>query len=231
MTDDELLPGNEPTLNGKKLSQIYAEQMAHRLAANCFDIFEAAKAIAAQLGLDKNGEERLRVDMSQAAVDGKLTVRSPRGHDQYAPTKPPTTTYGFDSLVTPDDVNEWATVRRFLWRWQQPAPEQAPAMPAPVTAPATTTATHAPVVAVEPASDGPEPLPAVPNWKMLIQAEATALCLRLRKAGANPTKNSILNSMAQWCRDNDIRTDTQIIPSANYLRTHVLGGKHWNMPN
>ena len=102
--------------------------------------------------------------------------------------------------------------------------------PAPVaqTAPATDTAKPMPVAT---ASDGPAPLPAVPNWKMLIQAEADAHCLRLRKAGANPTKHSILDSMAQWCRDNNVMTDGNIFPSANYLRAHVLGGKHWEVPN
>jgi hypothetical protein len=90
------------------------------------------------------------------------------------------------------------------------------------------TATPAPMVA---ANDGPAPLPAVANWKMQIQAEATALVLRLRKSGANPTRHSILDTMAQWCRDNDVTTSTKINPSANYLRTHVLGGKHWEVPN
>jgi hypothetical protein len=96
------------------------------------------------------------------------------------------------------------------------------------TAPAQSPATPAPVVPalVEPNKAGP-----VANWKMQIQTEATALCLLLRKSGANPTRNSILDSMAKWCRDNNIRTDTKINPSANYLRTHVLGGKHWDVPN
>jgi hypothetical protein len=90
----------------------------------------------------------------------------------------------------------------------------------------TDAATPAPVVdAVEPAKVGP-----VANWRMQIQAEATAHCLRLRKSGANPTRHSILEPMAKWCRDNDIRTDTKINPSANYLRTHVLGGKYWDVP-
>lgn len=89
------------------------------------------------------------------------------------------------------------------------------------------TATPAPVVTV---SDGPAPS-TVSNWKMLVQAEATAHCLRLRKSGANPTKHSIVEAMATWCRDNDIRTETKIHPSANYLRTHVLGGKHWDVPH
>lgn len=72
---------------------------------------------------------------------------------------------------------------------------------------------------------------AEPNWKMRIQSEATALCLRLRKSGANPTRRSILGPMAEWCVKNKVKTDGNIIPSAGYLRTHVLGGKHWDVPN
>ena len=78
---------------------------------------------------------------------------------------------------------------------------------------------------VEHDKDGP-----VANWKMQIQTEATALCLRLRKSGANPTTNSIVDSMSKWCINNGIMTDGGIHPSANYLRTHVLGGKYWNVP-
>lgn len=88
----------------------------------------------------------------------------------------------------------------------------------------------APVVAVvelvETEKAGP-----IANWKMQIQAEATAFCLKLRQSGASPTKRSILDPMAKWCRDNNVKTDTKIFPSANYLRTHVLGGKHWDVPN
>ncbi len=86
----------------------------------------------------------------------------------------------------------------------------------------------APVVA-ESADDGVTP--ATPNWKMRIQAEATAFCLRLQKVGANPTKSSVLKPMTKWCVENEVRTDGNIFPSANYLRTHVLGGKHWDVPN
>ena len=104
-------------MTNEELNQAYAEQLANRRAANCYDIHEAAQAIALQLGLNEYRTEKLRDDMGQAAFDGALTVRSPGGHDQYAPTSPPKTTYGFDSLTTPDDVNQWATERRFTWRW------------------------------------------------------------------------------------------------------------------
>lgn len=82
---------------------------------------------------------------------------------------------------------------------------------------------------VEPASDGPaKPLP---NWKMRIQIEATELVKRLRKSGAQPTKHSILEPMVTWCRENNVKTDGGIFPSEGYLRTHVLGGKYWDVPN
>jgi hypothetical protein len=97
------------------LTSAYAAQKAHRLAANCYEIFEAAEAIARQQGLSKYDEEKLRDDMAQAAFDDKLTVRSPRGHDQYAPTSPPDTTYSYYYLTTPDDVNRWAKSRGFGW--------------------------------------------------------------------------------------------------------------------
>ena len=70
----------------------------------------------------------------------------------------------------------------------------------------------------------------LPQWKIQIQAEATAYWRRLRKSGENPTIHSILARMAQWCRDSDVRTDRDIHPSGNYLRTHVLARKYWTPP-
>ncbi len=102
-----------------------------------------------------------------------------------------------------------------FWESQQPAPAQTPATPAPVVA----------------ASDGTAP--ALPNWKMRVQAEATELFIRLLASGANPTPHSILDSLVTWCRDNEIKTAGKnggINPSNGYLRTHVLGGGHWTPP-
>lgn len=104
-------------MTNEELNETYCEQLADRRAANCYDIYEAAQAIALQLGLNENNTEKLLNDMGEAAFAGELTVRSPRGHDQYAPASPPKTTYCFDSLITPDDVNKWATARRFTWLW------------------------------------------------------------------------------------------------------------------
>lgn len=68
------------------------------------------------------------------------------------------------------------------------------------------------------------------NWKMKVQIEAAAHFKVLRKSGASPTVHSILDKMVAWCRTNDVKTDSGIYPSSGYLRTHVLGGKHWSPP-
>lgn len=108
-----------------------------------------------------------------------------------------------------------ATLKRILtiWRKENQAPEQ--------------TATPGPEVASEGTA------PAVPNWKMRVQTEATELFIRLLASGANPTQHSILDSMVTWCCNHEIKTDGKnggINPSRGYLRTHVLGGGHWTPP-
>jgi|APFre7841882630_1041343.scaffolds.fasta_scaffold17117_4 hypothetical protein len=72
--------------------------------------------------------------------------------------------------------------------------------------------------------------PDLPQWMTKVQAEASAHWRSLRQSGADPTIHSILARMAQWCRDNDVRTDRNIHPSGNYLRMHVLARKHWTPP-
>lgn len=72
--------------------------------------------------------------------------------------------------------------------------------------------------------------PALTNWKMRIQAEATSRFKRLRASGANPTVHSMVDDMARWCREHDVKTDGDIYPKSGYLRTHVLGGNHWTPP-
>lgn len=81
----------------------------------------------------------------------------------------------------------------------------------------------------------PQAAPAAPtsesgNWKMVVQAEAAARFKRLRAAGSSPTVYSILDDMVTWCHANDVKTSGCVYPSAGYLRTHVLGGKHWTPP-
>jgi hypothetical protein len=78
--------------------------------------------------------------------------------------------------------------------------------------------------------DVPVASPPPSHWKMKVQAEAAAHMKSLRQSGANPTVHSIVARMQKWCADNNVKTDGGIVPSAGYLRTHVLGGKHWSAP-
>ena len=68
------------------------------------------------------------------------------------------------------------------------------------------------------------------NWKMRIQTQATSQFLALRKGGANPTVHSIINDIHAWCVQNNVRAPRGGIPRPGYIRTHVLGGKHWTPP-
>lgn len=67
------------------------------------------------------------------------------------------------------------------------------------------------------------------NWILSIQAEATRMWLILKKAGASPTKNNILNDLAKWCRENEILTPGGIYPSCGYIERHVL--RKWKPPS
>ena len=189
-----------------------ADHSTEPLPIGFYRLRDAAEKIAKQLGWPDDATDTLISQWVNDAHDGSLTVRHPK---TCIPCLPHTSgVYG--EFLTAADVNAWAEKRGVLWRWSvEFAPEQEAVTPAPVVT----------------ASASAGVKPATPNWKMQIQTEATAHCLRLRKSGASPTKNSILDSMATWCRDNNVKTDSKIFPSANYLRTHVLGGNHWELPN
>lgn len=66
------------------------------------------------------------------------------------------------------------------------------------------------------------------NWKLLVQQEAARRWTALQAGGASPTKNSIKTDLSNWCRDNEIRTSTGVIPSESYIYRHAL--RNWNPP-
>lgn len=68
------------------------------------------------------------------------------------------------------------------------------------------------------------------NWMMRVQAEATRRWREYRKAGCNPTAHSLKDELAKWCRDEHIRTKSNINPSPEYLYRHVLSSRHWKPP-
>jgi len=168
--------------------------------------------------------------VEQLWLSGEVFTRHSHRHDEVEDE----TIVFFDPVrVTREQVRiKAATLKKILSVWNMAQAGQGKRYRGPEwmfqaaqPAPAQNTATPAPV---ESGSDGPAP--AVPNWKMRVQTEATELFLRLLASGANPTPHSLVKPMAQWCRDNDIFTDGGINPSDGYLRTHVLGGGHWTPP-
>ena len=68
------------------------------------------------------------------------------------------------------------------------------------------------------------------SWKLRVQQEATALCLRLYAAGANPSVTDLADSMADWCVQSKVVAERGKPPSKSYIRMHVLGRRHWNKP-
>ena len=69
------------------------------------------------------------------------------------------------------------------------------------------------------------------DWKMQCQIEAYAQWIRLRATGANPSVRGMSEHVSKWCKENDVRTSgSDKYPSSTYLKTHVLGGKHWQPP-
>ena len=70
--------------------------------------------------------------------------------------------------------------------------------------------------------------PPLENWMMQVQAEAAKRWIRYRKQSANPTKNTLKDELAKWCKTENIRTKSNINPSAEYLYRHVL--RRWTPP-
>ncbi len=68
------------------------------------------------------------------------------------------------------------------------------------------------------------------NWMMQVQEEAAKRWKRQRKSGCNPTRNSLKDELAKWCKETNIRTTSYINPTAEYLYRHVLSTKRWTPP-
>lgn len=66
------------------------------------------------------------------------------------------------------------------------------------------------------------------NWIMEIQAQAAIEWKKYQDMECNPTKLSIKDDLAKWCREKDIRTSSHINPSAEYIYRHVL--RTWTPP-
>lgn len=178
---------------------------------------QAAREIAEAQGWDETVKSKFTENLLKAITRDQLKTRN-------RVTGLPLENHTTDVLwhfVTEDDVNHWLKWQGVSYQWH-------PQKSTSVEAVGVSGITQTGLASIQ--TDTPKESAPIANWKMQIQTEATAYCLRLKKAGANPTKRSILGSMTKWCQENDIKTDGKIFPSENYLRTHVLGGKHWALP-
>ena len=154
-----------------------------------------------------NFDDRLDVAVSRASELGPIPM-SARGHF-------------WDSRIALEKFADLAD--ECAWSLDSNFPRGTPAGP---VKPA---AAGAPVATVSASAKKADAKPNG-NWKNQIQAAAYEHWITLRASGANPTVHSILDRMANWCSQNDVKTDGGIHPSSGYLRTHVLGGKHWTPP-
>jgi len=68
------------------------------------------------------------------------------------------------------------------------------------------------------------------HWKMQVQAEAAKRWTSLRAARCNPTRNSLVDELAKWCRENGVKTKSGINPTPEYISRHVLGKRDWSPP-
>jgi hypothetical protein len=68
------------------------------------------------------------------------------------------------------------------------------------------------------------------NWKLKIQAEAARRWKELVTMGCSPTRNSIKDDLATWCRNNEVATDGGIFPRADYIYKHVIRAAIWKPP-
>ncbi len=66
------------------------------------------------------------------------------------------------------------------------------------------------------------------NWKMRIQAEAADRWRRAIRNSATPTKNNIKDGLGTWCRENNVKTNSGIYPTDQYIARHVL--REWTPP-
>lgn len=148
-------------------------------------------------------QRRLETELVDDARAGRLKVLDPLTFGPHNFAKGSSLP---EALVKVSDLQEYLSGRGTQVRLREPAESNAPV----------------PTVAADAAP--------LKHWKMRVQAEAAAEWLRVRKTGANPTRASIRPHLLKWCRAENVLTPLGVNPSDGYLRTHVLGGKHWTPP-
>ena len=188
-------------------SELYVQEARARIAAGRCTLHEAAEILSIE------ARERSGVILDKletASLAGVLPVYEPGRNGRCDYLEGVRVRPTFQEAYT-DDLKSWleANESRIKYRF-----------PAPVASPTDAASEVAEVALVKP----------LPNWKMQVQAQAALHWKTLRATGANPTVGGIVDSIATWCRANNIKSSSGIFPNGNYLRTHVLAKKHWTPP-
>lgn len=75
--------------------------------------------------------------------------------------------------------------------------------------------------------EAPDDAPAT----LKIQAAAAEIWIRWLANNGTPTVHGILDDVAKWCRDHDVKSKGGVHPSAGTLRNTILGAGHWTPPS
>lgn len=69
------------------------------------------------------------------------------------------------------------------------------------------------------------------GWKATLHQEAVRYWLGLKAVGGTPTLVGAASELHRFATRYGIKTDHGRIPSAIYIRTHVISRKHWQVPS
>lgn len=95
-------------------------------------------------------------------------------------------------------------------------------------APAQTATTPAPVGA-DSVSGTPAP-ERVADWRNAVRAEAWEQWVKTLAENGTPTLENVSVHVANWCVENNIKTNLGRPPMASYLKTNIIDSKHWEPP-
>lgn len=168
-----------------------------------YTMFEAAEVLQSVNGRD--AKAFLFERMVPAVASGELRLTDPKDGGKVVgrACRP------YQDWVTPPAIDEWLARAPFAYRWPHLEAKHQPE------------SANTPEIAKS----------AKPDGRLLIQAEAYALWLRLKASGANPSVNSICEPMAKWCADTGTTTHTGVTPRAGTIRNTILGGSSgWEPP-
>lgn len=71
---------------------------------------------------------------------------------------------------------------------------------------------------------------AKPNWRNAIRGEAFEEWVRTIASGGTATLRDVAEHCSSWCKEKGVKSDIGRFPTSGYIKTHVIGGTHWQPP-